>query len=680
MTENNFQITRVALYARVSTEEQKEGQTIDSQIAELERFAKEKGWQIVGIYKDEGWSGSILGRPELDHLRDDASQGLFGIVLINDVDRLARDVSHLGIVKRDLERRGVQVVFKKLPSDKSPTYNLMVNILGSFAEFERELIIDRTRRGRRHKVEVRQQFLGTLAPYGYRYIPKDTAANKEGYLRIAPEEAAVVKQIFEWVDNEGLSARAVVRRLTRMKVSPRKGNSQWARSSVLRILRNETYVGVWHYNKHEACEPVRAPNPNQYKRSLKTSSRLRIRTEWLPLVLPDHLKIVEQSRWERVQTQLTKNTTFSPRNTKHGYLLKGLIRCGSCGASYMGDPNHGRFYYRCRARCKKYPVIREELLNNTVWSAVEEAVLNPSIITDQLATVQKRAAHNANGLKTEGSEIDQALGQVQKEEERLLEAYRTEVLSPAQLGRELEKIATRRVSLEVRKAGISTQQDKRQLPFIRQSIVDYCRVAAERLTSFTPEERQRFLRLLINQIVFQGNQVTIRGVIPTSPSREMVGSARAVHTNQADADSKGGFADTEAIYSGHNSVVSCDGFAPTVARDHGHISVISEDGFADTEVHLYGRNPSGYNFELVRPLPQQPPPLRKRLDFALLRALVDRSPTASLKDLCNQVQSSQGLALSLTSMSRMLRRIGLSYEARRQLGHAPGPESLDLAA
>src|SRR6266481_3966008 len=160
---------RLAIYARVSTEEQREGQNIDSQIAELERFAREKGSPIAGIYKDEGWSGGIMERPELDHLRDDAQKGVFDAVLINDVDRLARDVAHLGVIKRDLERKGIKVIFRKLPSDTSPTSNLMVNILGSFAEFERELISDRMRRGRRHKVEVRKQYMGCIAPYGYRY-------------------------------------------------------------------------------------------------------------------------------------------------------------------------------------------------------------------------------------------------------------------------------------------------------------------------------------------------------------------------------------------------------------------------------------------------------------------------------------------------------------------------------
>src|SRR5919204_2438266 len=106
---------RLAIYARVSTEEQREGQTIDSQVAELERFAHEKGWPVLGVYKDEGWSGSLLARPQLDRLRDDAARGLFDTILINDVDRLARDVGHLGIVKRDLERRGVQIIFRKPP-------------------------------------------------------------------------------------------------------------------------------------------------------------------------------------------------------------------------------------------------------------------------------------------------------------------------------------------------------------------------------------------------------------------------------------------------------------------------------------------------------------------------------------------------------------------------------------
>src|ERR1043166_5400029 len=332
---------RLAIYARVSTEEQREGQTIDSQVSELERFARDKGWLIAGIYKDEGWSGGVVERPDLDRLRDDAQNGVFEAVLINDVDRLARDVSHLGVIKRDLERKGIKVIFRKLPSETSPTYNLMVNILGSFAEFEREMIADRTRRGRRHKVETRKRYLGSNTAYGYRYIPMDRVTNKEGILEIVPEEAAVVRQMFEWVDQEGLSARRVLNRLNELRMPPRKGAATWAKSSVLRILRSEMYAGVWHYNKFQGCVPKNPESKSRYRKRTKCSLRQRPKSEWLPLELPDSLKIVPRDRWERVQKQLHQNRVFSPRHEKHAYLLKGLVRCGGCGARYVGDPCHG---------------------------------------------------------------------------------------------------------------------------------------------------------------------------------------------------------------------------------------------------------------------------------------------------------------------------------------------------
>lgn len=248
MIESNNEGLRVALYVRVSTEEQREGQTMDSQIAELKRFADAHGWVIVNSYKDDGWSGSVMARPELDRIRDDARGGQFEAVLVNDVDRLARDVAQLGIIKRDLERHGVRLIFRKLPSEASPISNLLVNILGSFAEFERELIIDRTRRGRRHKVEARKLYLGSNTAYGYRYVAMERINGKPGDLKIEPREAEVVRLMFDWVDTEGLSARRVAGRLNERRVSPRK-SAMWGNSSVLRILHNEMYAELWHYNK-----------------------------------------------------------------------------------------------------------------------------------------------------------------------------------------------------------------------------------------------------------------------------------------------------------------------------------------------------------------------------------------------------------------------------------------------
>lgn len=468
-----------------------------------------------------------MERPELDRLRDDAQKGVFDAVLINDVDRLARDVAHLGVIKRDLERHGTKVIFRKLPSDASPTSNLMVNILGSFAEFERELIADRTRRGRRHKVEIRKQYLGSNTAYGFRYIRKDQASGSEGLLQLAPEEALVVRQMFEWVDHDALSARKVLNRLNERKIPPRKGAARWGKSSVLRILRSEMYAGVWHYNKFQGCEPQNPAMSPRYRRRRKCSLRQRPKSEWLPLALPKSLCIVPRQRWERVQRQLDRNITFSPRNEKHAYLLKGLVRCGSCGARYTGDPCHGKFYYRCLARCKKQPMVREAVLDESVKEAVRELMMNPDVILDPLRQLDEAEARERGSRAEISRESEVETNRLNTEEERILEAYRTGVISPAQLGHQLEKLKARQAVLDLRRS--ETQgQHKDALPVeqVEYGITEYCAEAAANLTNLSPEKWLGFLRTIIESILFCGDHIKIQGRISLPIEQESGGEKR----------------------------------------------------------------------------------------------------------------------------------------------------------
>jgi site-specific DNA recombinase len=508
------QNSKVAIYARVSTEEQREGQTIDSQISELERFAAERRWIVVGIYQDAGWSGGIAARPDLDRLRDDAAKNAFAAVLINDVDRLARDVTLLGVVKRDLERHGVQVIFRKLPSENSPTHNLMVNILGSFAEFERELISDRTRRGRRHKIEVRKEYLGSLTSYGYRYTPINHAAGATGFIELIPEEAAVVRQMFDWVASGRLSAHAVIKQLNAAKISPRKGGRSWGKSSVLRILHNEMYTGVWHYNKFEACEPKTHRSEKRYRRTPKSSVRQRPRNEWLPLELPQFLRLITREQWEQVQSQLVKNTAFSARNEKHRYLLKSLVVCGGCGGRMVGDPGHGHFSYRCMTRCKRIPSIAEERLNDAIWTALSNLLLKPSLIAEHAEKYREKIAVDAKISITETSAAEAAIDQIGAEESRLLEAYRLGVLSPALLGAELEKLNSRKQSLQLRRVQPGNGPSKPSAKDTGKSITEYCARVAQNLNNFGFEEKQELLRTLVSEIRFTGNEARVRVHMP----------------------------------------------------------------------------------------------------------------------------------------------------------------------
>src|SRR6266446_1825791 len=315
---------RVALYCRVSTDEQTQGRTIESQIKELESLAQARGYVVAEKYIDDGWSGALLSRPALDALRDDAGKHLFDGVLINDVDRLSRDIANLAVVKRDLEAKGVDVIFRNLPSDRSPLSNFMVNILGSFAEFERAMIADRTRRGRRFKVQERKLIMGNIPPYGYRYVKKDRQRSTEGHYEVDPEEARVVRMMFSWVAEGGLSSRAVLRRLRELGIPSRHGR-HWSWSSVHRVLANETYSGTTYYNKHEVTDSSRPPRANAYVRQ-KTGRRLRDRTEWIAIPLPKKISMVPTETFESVQVQLQRNRAFSPRNAKYS----------TCFASFAG--------------------------------------------------------------------------------------------------------------------------------------------------------------------------------------------------------------------------------------------------------------------------------------------------------------------------------------------------------
>jgi site-specific DNA recombinase len=632
---------RAAIYARVSTEEQKEGQTIDSQIAELERFAASQGWAVVDVYKDEGWSGALLARPQLDRLRDDASKGVFHIALINDVDRLARDVSHLGVVKRDLERHSIQVVFRKLPAEQSPTQNLMVNILGSFAEFEREMIADRTRRGRRHKIEVRQQYLGSNTAYGYRYVPKDKAAGNEGYLEVDAEEAEVVKQMFDWVDKEGLSAGKVAERLSELHIPPRKGGKRWGKSSVLRILRCEMYAGVWYYNKQMACEPTSPTHNDQYRKFLKSSTRRRARSEWIPLVLPEQLQIIQRDQWQRVQEQLDRNLTFSNRNAKHEYLLSGLVRCGGCWSTYVGDPNHGAFYYRCCRRCKRFPTIKAGFLDAAVWEAIAQVIMKPNVIKEQLARRYEQQHTSAKQVRSEAAEIERALEQVQIEEDRILEAYRKGVLSAAQLGRALEQINLRRSTLQTRKLSVGKELEPSSLPEAQKSVADYCKVIAKKLNRFSLPERKRFLRYIVKEITFEGNRVRIAGALPVILSgNEGIAADDADHTQ--------------------TGAVAISGIAPTTSHSYAQNPIFAHDRIATTRAYRRGHNSvESIPFHLSRDLPRPPIPLHQQITPDALRRLIEKNSTATLNELCEVVQNEQRIKMNTTAMCRLVKRYNI---------------------
>ena len=200
-----------ALYARVSSERQKEEGTIGSQIEALVEYAQKEGYAVVPewILADEGYSGATLIRPALERVRDLASEGVLEAVLIYSPDRLSRKYAYQVLLIEEWASQGVEVVFVQSPSARTPEEQLLVQFQGMIAEYERAQIAERTRRGKRHRAKAGVVNVLSGAPYGYRYTKRTDVS--EAYYEVVEAEAEVVRQVFDRYTEEGWSIGAIAR-------------------------------------------------------------------------------------------------------------------------------------------------------------------------------------------------------------------------------------------------------------------------------------------------------------------------------------------------------------------------------------------------------------------------------------------------------------------------------------
>ena len=194
---------RAAIYARVSTERQERQQTIDSQIAALRAWVQEAGHELrpEHAFSDEGYSGARLDRPGLDALRDAVRDAEIDVVAVLSPDRLARKYAYQALVLEEFRRAGCTVAFLNHTISDNPGDQLLLQIQGAVAEYERALLGERFRRGKLQKARA-GWFIGGRAPYGYRYIPCRDGAG--GRLEVDEDEAAFVRMLYGWLVEERL--------------------------------------------------------------------------------------------------------------------------------------------------------------------------------------------------------------------------------------------------------------------------------------------------------------------------------------------------------------------------------------------------------------------------------------------------------------------------------------------
>src|SRR5262249_52695070 len=224
---------RPALYARVSSDQQAEARTIASQGAALEQRIGDDGLALEPELRflDEGYSGSTLVRPALERLRDLAANGAIDRLYVHSPDRLARKYAYQVLLVDELQRCGVELLFLNRQLGRSPEDDLLLQVQGMVAEYERAKMLERSRRGKRHAAQRGSVNVMSGAPYGYRYITKWEGGGKARY-EIVLEKAGIVRQIFFWVAQERCSITEVCRRLHQQGVPSPQGKSRWDRKTV----------------------------------------------------------------------------------------------------------------------------------------------------------------------------------------------------------------------------------------------------------------------------------------------------------------------------------------------------------------------------------------------------------------------------------------------------------------
>lgn len=424
-------IIRVALYARVSSQRQAEDQTIDSQRhAILERIKKD-GF-VVGNdleFCDDGFSGSTLYRPALETLRDRVAASLVDKVYVHTPDRLARKYAHQALLLEEFTKHDCQVIFGDHEGFlQNPETNLLVQMQGVIAEYEREKILERTRRGRRFSAASGNVSVFGRAPYGYTYIKKATSGAKT-YWEIDPINSKHVQWMFQLVGVQGMSLASVCRALTSKGIKTPKGGTEWSVSTVRDILINTAYHGQARYGKQRSV--ARKPGKRAKRgdpavpRQAKVTEDAELQNQ-IVITVP---AIVSASLFEQVNITMQENKKRQrERSIGAMHLLSGLLICGECGSAFCGRRAGAYCSYRCvssdKYRNRTRPICQNRSVNaaqleNYVWSDLCKLLTSPERLKDELERRQSESTNPALELGNLEKKISQIRGRL----DRLIDAY-----------------------------------------------------------------------------------------------------------------------------------------------------------------------------------------------------------------------------------------------------------------
>jgi len=516
-----------AIYTRVSSDQQKENKTIDSQVDELLQFARQLDYVVPEeyIFRDEGYSGASLVRPGMEKVRDLSAEGQIQAVLIYSPDRLSRNYAYQVILIDEFASCNTEVLFINSPKADTPEEALLLQFQGMIAEYERAIIKERSRRGKRFKAKSGVISVLCGAPFGYNYVKKtqETAA----YYEINEVEAAVVREMFRLYTEEFCAIGSIAKKFTAEKIPTRKNIGRWERSVIWAMLRNPAYAGKACYGKTEHTERQRITKPLRAKggyTARNSATQEKPREEWIEIPVP---ALVSQETFDLAQERLKGNKLHSQRNTKVETLLQGMMVCSQCGYSLYRsytETSAGKriYYYRCfgsdayrfegvrKCHCKP---LRQDYVDGVVWQRIQELLEDPGLIQRE---VEKRVeqTRGASPVLKRKEVILKQRSKLCQGMDKLLDAYQEGLLTIAQLRSRMPELQRRLHATEKELENLKYYElalDQRLQYLDVQSFTTQLGV---NLGSLDIKEKKKILRLLVKEVVVGEDSIEIRHSIP----------------------------------------------------------------------------------------------------------------------------------------------------------------------
>ena len=497
---------QVASYCRVSTDKDDQANSFEAQQRYFKEYIdRQPDWELYRVYADEGITGtSTKKRVQFNRMISDAKMGKFKLIITKEVSRFSRNILDTIQFTRELRAIGVGVLFMNDGiNTMEPDAELRLSIMGSIAQEESRKTSSRVKWGQTRQLERGVVFGRSMLGYDV----------KDGKMTINPEGAEIVRLIFHKYAVEGKGTSIIARELREAGFVTYTGNPKWNNTHIVKILKNEKYVGDLVQKK--------TYTPDYLTHAKKTNHG----AEEKVVLHHHHEPIIDRDTWNIVQSEMNRRNRHGELASGHGnrYLFSGKIKCGCCGASFVSRKKYrkdGSFYKRWSCftaaneglrhtdpmgnavGCDIGQLLRDDFAEEILKSAIKSVQLDTKavIIAVTKATLA-RIQEFEQGSGESAERLTFEISQIQKKKEDVLAAFFDKTITKEEMRMMNERFDRQTADLSTR---LHTARQRELLSYetasLKADVREYLREFA------AAEQDEAFLRSALGCLVVHPNR------------------------------------------------------------------------------------------------------------------------------------------------------------------------------